>query len=116
MGTKLISYSGAYRHVLGRLNHLHRQALVMPSTSLLAYNYVAVNYVRLEINQIFTSNDHVFCSEVNKSRIAAASSRIMCMSWQDSRIMMKYRAGIDRPASGYCYCSLHFSCEIRVLS
>jgi len=59
MGTKLISYWGAYRHVLGGLTHLHRQALVMPSTSLLAYNYVAVNCVRLEINQIFTSNDHV---------------------------------------------------------
>jgi hypothetical protein len=58
---------GAYRYVLGGLTHLHRGALLIPSTSLLTYNYVAVNCVRLEINQIFTSNDHVFCSEVNNS-------------------------------------------------
>lgn len=115
MGTRLISYWVAYRHVLGGLTHLHGQALVTPSTSLLAYNYVAVNCVRLEINQIFTSNDHVFCSEVNKSRTAAATRRIMCVSWQDSPIVMKYPAGLDRLAPGYCYCSPLFSWEIQVL-
>jgi hypothetical protein len=67
MRTKLIGYCGTYSYVLDGLTHLHRGALIIPSTSLLTYNYVDVNCVRLEINQIFTSNDHVFCSEVNNS-------------------------------------------------
>lgn len=92
----------------------------MPSTSLLTYNYVAVNCVRLEINQIFTSNDHVFCSEVNNSRTAAAAVaawRITCMSWQRSQVTVKYPAG--RESCGFrlqLMCTTLFSCGTEVLT